>query len=172
MWLIGEMRSSSVPMQEEQRGEIKSIAFGPSSITDGFSHRPQSHDIGRSTRCRLCADQQGKDERFCAWCRRSNGDSGRRCSRQSEFFVSACIASSRHSSLLWLSKVAILIDDMCDTGETIKLATNALIEGGARSVYAVVSHGTSSLLCDLHDTQQNVCLHVHDIAQVSCQARV
>lgn len=32
---------------------------------------------------------------------------------------------------------------MCDTGGTIKLATNALIEGGARSVYAVVSHGAS-----------------------------
>lgn len=41
-------------------------------------------------------------------------------------------------------KVAILIDDMCDTGETIKLATNALIEGGARTVYAVVSHGLLS----------------------------
>lgn len=40
-------------------------------------------------------------------------------------------------------KVAILIDDMCDTGETIKLATLALKEGGARSVYAVVSHGAS-----------------------------
>lgn len=41
-------------------------------------------------------------------------------------------------------KVAILIDDMCDTGETIKLATLALKEGGARSVYAVVSHGLLS----------------------------
>jgi ribose-phosphate pyrophosphokinase len=38
-------------------------------------------------------------------------------------------------------KVAILIDDMCDTGGTIKLATNALINSGAKAVYAVVSHG-------------------------------
>ena len=43
-------------------------------------------------------------------------------------------------------QVAILIDDMCDTGGTIKLATNALIEGGARSVYAVVSHGSYTSL--------------------------
>lgn len=42
------------------------------------------------------------------------------------------------------NKVAILIDDMCDTGGTIRLATEALIEGGARSVYAVVSHGLLS----------------------------
>jgi ribose-phosphate pyrophosphokinase len=47
------------------------------------------------------------------------------------------------------NKVAILIDDMCDTGETIKLATNALMEGGARSVYAVVSHGKFFLFLSL-----------------------
>lgn len=41
-------------------------------------------------------------------------------------------------------KVAILIDDMCDTGTTIKLAVNVLKEQGARSVYAVVSHGLLS----------------------------
>ena len=34
---------------------------------------------------------------------------------------------------------------MCDTGRTIKLATNALKEGGAKTVYAVVSHGQSGL---------------------------
>jgi ribose-phosphate pyrophosphokinase len=39
-------------------------------------------------------------------------------------------------------RVAILIDDMCDTGGTIKLATKALIEKGVKEVYAVVSHGT------------------------------
>jgi len=38
-------------------------------------------------------------------------------------------------------KVAILIDDMCDTGGTIKLATRALLDKGVKEVYAVVSHG-------------------------------
>lgn len=41
-------------------------------------------------------------------------------------------------------RVAILIDDMCDTGGTIKLATKALIEKGVKEVYAVVSHGILS----------------------------
>ncbi|GAA5921867.1 hypothetical protein JCM21900_004886 [Sporobolomyces salmonicolor] len=41
-------------------------------------------------------------------------------------------------------KVAILIDDMCDTGGTIKLATTALVEKGAKEVYALVSHGLLS----------------------------
>ncbi|SCZ90295.1 BZ3500_MvSof-1268-A1-R1_Chr1-3g01899 [Microbotryum saponariae] len=41
-------------------------------------------------------------------------------------------------------KVAVLIDDMCDTGGTIKLATNAILASGARKVYAVVSHGLLS----------------------------
>lgn len=40
-------------------------------------------------------------------------------------------------------KVAILIDDMCDTGGTIKGAAEALIDGGAKTVYAIVSHGES-----------------------------
>lgn len=42
-------------------------------------------------------------------------------------------------------RVAILIDDMCDTGGTIKLATKALIEKGVKEVYAVVSHGKFQL---------------------------
>lgn len=33
---------------------------------------------------------------------------------------------------------------MCDTGETIRLATEALIDGGAKAVYAVISHGLLS----------------------------
>lgn len=44
-------------------------------------------------------------------------------------------------------RVAILIDDMCDTGGTIKLATKALIEKGVKEVYAVVSHGEQSIPC-------------------------
>ncbi|KAI5474514.1 hypothetical protein MNV49_003121 [Pseudohyphozyma bogoriensis] len=41
-------------------------------------------------------------------------------------------------------KVTILIDDMADTGSTIKLAAQALKEGGAKTIYAVVSHGLLS----------------------------
>ncbi|BGP12795.1 hypothetical protein JCM10213_008056 [Rhodosporidiobolus nylandii] len=41
-------------------------------------------------------------------------------------------------------KVAILIDDMADTGGTIKLATQTLVENGAKEVYALVSHGLLS----------------------------
>ncbi|GJN91665.1 hypothetical protein Rhopal_004688-T1 [Rhodotorula paludigena] len=41
-------------------------------------------------------------------------------------------------------KVAILIDDMADTGGTIKLATETLAEKGAKEVYALVSHGLLS----------------------------
>ncbi|KAK4057615.1 ribose phosphate diphosphokinase subunit prs4 [Microbotryomycetes sp. JL221] len=42
------------------------------------------------------------------------------------------------------NKVAILIDDMCDTGSTIRNATQTLMQSGAKRVYAVVSHGLLS----------------------------
>lgn len=38
-------------------------------------------------------------------------------------------------------KVAILIDDMIDTGHTVRLAAGVLRENGAKEVYALVSHG-------------------------------
>ena len=43
-------------------------------------------------------------------------------------------------------KVAILIDDMIDTGHTLSLATRALKDGGAKSIYALISHGQWYLL--------------------------
>ncbi|GAA5870197.1 hypothetical protein JCM3774_002618 [Rhodotorula dairenensis] len=41
-------------------------------------------------------------------------------------------------------KIAILIDDMADTGSTIKTATQTLADNGAKEVYALVSHGLLS----------------------------
>lgn len=41
-------------------------------------------------------------------------------------------------------KVAILIDDMIDTGHTVRLAAGVLKEAGAKEVYALISHGTLS----------------------------
>ncbi|KAF9498149.1 phosphoribosyl pyrophosphokinase [Pleurotus eryngii] len=41
-------------------------------------------------------------------------------------------------------KVAILVDDMIDTGKTLILAVRTLKEKGAKAVYAVVSHGLFS----------------------------
>ena len=54
--------------------------------------------------------------------------------------------------VLWLSvvltgpgQVAILVDDMIDTGTTLALAARSLKENGAARTYALVSHGTSAL---------------------------
>ncbi|WRT63941.1 uncharacterized protein IL334_000868 [Kwoniella shivajii] len=41
-------------------------------------------------------------------------------------------------------KVAILIDDMIDSGHTIRLAAGVLRENGAQEVYALISHGLLS----------------------------
>jgi ribose-phosphate pyrophosphokinase len=38
-------------------------------------------------------------------------------------------------------KVAILVDDMIDTGKTLALAVNTLKEKGAKAIYAIISHG-------------------------------
>lgn len=42
---------------------------------------------------------------------------------------------------LGLCQVAILLDDMIDTGTTLTLAARTLEENGARSVHALISHG-------------------------------
>ncbi|KAI0062033.1 phosphoribosyl pyrophosphokinase [Artomyces pyxidatus] len=41
-------------------------------------------------------------------------------------------------------KVAILVDDMIDTGKTLTLAARSLKENGAKAVHALVSHGLFS----------------------------
>ncbi|KAI0668404.1 phosphoribosyl pyrophosphokinase [Trametes maxima] len=42
-------------------------------------------------------------------------------------------------------KVAILVDDMIDSGNTLTLAARSLIDNGAKKVYALVSHGACFL---------------------------
>jgi len=41
-------------------------------------------------------------------------------------------------------KVAILVDDMIDTGRTLSLAVRTLHENGAKAIYALISHGLLS----------------------------
>lgn len=41
-------------------------------------------------------------------------------------------------------KVAILVDDMIDTGKTLTMATRTLAEKGAKSIHALISHGLLS----------------------------
>ena len=41
-------------------------------------------------------------------------------------------------------QVAILVDDMIDTGKTLSLAVRTLHENGAKTIYALVSHGLLS----------------------------
>lgn len=46
-------------------------------------------------------------------------------------------------------QIAILIDDMADTCQTIQSAAEILIQNGAKKVYAIVTHGEHSLpFCD------------------------
>jgi len=40
--------------------------------------------------------------------------------------------------------VAILVDDMIDTGRTLSLAVRTLHENGAKAIYALISHGLLS----------------------------
>jgi ribose-phosphate pyrophosphokinase len=39
-------------------------------------------------------------------------------------------------------QVAILVDDMIDSGKTLSLAARTLHDKGAKSVHALISHGT------------------------------
>lgn len=46
-------------------------------------------------------------------------------------------------------RVAILVDDMIDTGHTVRLAAGVLQEAGAREVYAIISHGRLWLIAGM-----------------------
>jgi len=43
----------------------------------------------------------------------------------------------------------ILVDDMIDTGHTLTLAANVLAEKGAKSVHALISHGSTRSLSNI-----------------------
>lgn len=47
-------------------------------------------------------------------------------------------------------KVAILVDDMIDSGSTLALAAKSLKENGASKIYAVISHGEPFLVLSVH----------------------
>ena len=57
------------------------------------------------------------------------------------------IAASRETSgtqiesVRPVAQVAILVDDMIDTGNTLALAARSLVDKGAKKVYALISHG-------------------------------
>lgn len=56
--------------------------------------------------------------------------------------VWTCGAVAPERYKLSLCQVAILVDDMIDTGTTLSLAARTLDENGAKSVHALISHGT------------------------------
>jgi ribose-phosphate pyrophosphokinase len=43
-------------------------------------------------------------------------------------------------------KVAVLVDDMIDSGNTLTMAVQALSRKGARAIYALISHGRTFTL--------------------------
>lgn len=43
-------------------------------------------------------------------------------------------------------RVAVLVDDMIDTGHTVRLAAQVLRDAGAKEVYALISHGESGYI--------------------------
>jgi len=63
---------------------------------------------------------------------------GKVCPRSLSFSGSLVLTGS--------AQVAILVDDMIDTGKTLALAARSLKDNGAVRTYALVSHGTSAYL--------------------------
>jgi phosphoribosylpyrophosphate synthetase len=54
-------------------------------------------------------------------------------------------------------KVAILVDDMVDTGHTVRLAAGVLKDAGAKEVYALISHGRSNLVLVRYRADKQAC---------------
>lgn len=59
--------------------------------------------------------------------------------------VSLSVSTPSTAFNFHFKKVAILVDDMIDTGKTLSLAVKTLHERGARSIVALISHGLSFL---------------------------
>jgi len=89
-----------------------------------------------------------------ALCHRKRGGKAHDAPEQMELLVGdvrgkVCSRSVSFSDSLVLTgpvQVAILVDDMIDTGTTLALAARSLKENGAARTYALVSHGASAYL--------------------------
>ncbi|KJA21061.1 hypothetical protein HYPSUDRAFT_141221 [Hypholoma sublateritium FD-334 SS-4] len=89
-----------------------------------------SPDAGGAKRATAMADKLGVE--FAIIHRKRNGKS---------------LSAPEHMEILVgdvKDKVAILVDDMIDTGNTLSLAVKTLHERGARSIHALISHGLLS----------------------------
>ncbi|KAF8955554.1 phosphoribosyltransferase-like protein [Flammula alnicola] len=89
-----------------------------------------SPDAGGAKRVTAIADKLGVE--FAIIHRKRNGKS---------------LSAPEHMEILVgdvKDKVAILVDDMIDTGSTLMLAVKTLHERGAKSVHALISHGLLS----------------------------
>ncbi|KAF8954966.1 phosphoribosyltransferase-like protein [Flammula alnicola] len=89
-----------------------------------------SPDAGGAKRVTAIADKLGVE--FAIIHRKRNGKS---------------LSAPEHMEILVgdvKGKVAILVDDMIDTGHTLMLAVKTLHEKGAKSVHALISHGLLS----------------------------
>lgn len=89
-----------------------------------------SPDAGGTKRVTAIADKLGLD---FALIHRKRAPRGAEAPEQMELLVGDV-----------RDKVAILVDDMIDTGRTLSLAVRTLHENGARAIYALISHGLLS----------------------------
>jgi len=89
-----------------------------------------SPDAGGTKRVTAVADKLGLD---FALIHKKRGVRGAEAPEQMELLVGDV-----------RDKVAILVDDMIDTGRTLSLAVRTLHENGAKAIYALISHGLLS----------------------------
>lgn len=73
-------------------------------------------------------------------------------------------------------KIAIIIDDIIDTAGTITLAANALIENGAKQVYACCTHpvlsGPAMERIENSAIEELVVLNTIDLTQRECASKI
>ena len=100
------------------------------------------------SRVTAIADKLGLD---FALVHRKRGVRGAEAPEQMELLVGDVrdkVCSSLHYdhgyTICYDLQVAILVDDMIDTGRTLSLAVRTLHENGAKTIYALISHGLLS----------------------------